>query len=183
MAPKRSGLILAPTMQGDMKVAVFGLGYVGTVTAACLAANGHDVWGVDPDELKVAAISDGTSPIVEPGLQALVAQAVVVGKAPRHRPARRCARRCRHLALVRWHSVCDERRNQPRLHLPRRGRSCGVAHGLGFFTTISYCRDPQHGPTRHGRGRQRRTACCLPGCRTRCRRCDVSGVSSGRLPG
>ena len=52
-----------------MKVAVFGLGYVGTVSAACLAANGHDVWGVDPDELKVAAISAGHSPVVEPGLQ------------------------------------------------------------------------------------------------------------------
>ncbi|MFZ0249231.1 MAG: UDP-glucose/GDP-mannose dehydrogenase family protein [Acidimicrobiales bacterium] len=66
--------------QVDMKVAVFGLGYVGTVSAACLAANGHDVWGVDPDELKVAAVASGTSPIVEPGLQALVAQAVASGK-------------------------------------------------------------------------------------------------------
>jgi GDP-mannose 6-dehydrogenase len=35
-----------------MKVAVVGLGYVGTVTAACLAANGHDVWGVDVDPIK-----------------------------------------------------------------------------------------------------------------------------------
>ena len=63
-----------------MKVAIFGLGYVGTVSAACLAANGHEVWGVDPDELKVAAISAGTSPIVEPGLQSLVAQSVASGK-------------------------------------------------------------------------------------------------------
>ncbi len=66
---------------GDaMKVAVFGLGYVGTVTAACLAANGHDVWGIDTDELKVHAIAAGTSPIVEPGLQSLVAQSVESGK-------------------------------------------------------------------------------------------------------
>ena len=63
-----------------MKVAVFGLGYVGTVTAACLAANGHDVWGIDTDELKVHAIAAGTSPIVEPGLQSLVAQSVESGK-------------------------------------------------------------------------------------------------------
>lgn len=63
-----------------MKVAVFGLGYVGTVTAACLAANGHDVWGIDPDELKVAAVSAGHSPIVEPGLQTLVADCVASGK-------------------------------------------------------------------------------------------------------
>jgi len=63
-----------------MKVAIFGLGYVGTVTAACLAANGHDVWGVDPDEVKVAALSGGVSPIVEPGLQALVSQSVASGK-------------------------------------------------------------------------------------------------------
>lgn len=67
------------TTRDDMKVAVFGLGYVGTVTAACLATNGHEVWGVDPDELKVAAISAGTSPIVEPGLGSLVAQSVAAG--------------------------------------------------------------------------------------------------------
>jgi GDP-mannose 6-dehydrogenase len=63
----------------SMKVAVFGLGYVGTVSSACLAANGHDVWGVDPDRLKVAAVSAGHSPVLEPGLQALVAQGVVSG--------------------------------------------------------------------------------------------------------
>ena len=62
-----------------MKVAVFGLGYVGTVTAACLSANGHDVWGVDPDELKVAAVSSGRSPVVEPGLEALLAKSVSSG--------------------------------------------------------------------------------------------------------
>ena len=62
-----------------MKVAVFGLGYVGTVTAACLAANGHDVWGVDPDESKVAAVSAGHSPVVEPGLDSLLAQSVASG--------------------------------------------------------------------------------------------------------
>jgi GDP-mannose 6-dehydrogenase len=62
-----------------MKIGVFGLGYVGTVTAACLAANGHDVWGVDPDELKVAAVSAGHSPVVEPDLETLLAQTVASG--------------------------------------------------------------------------------------------------------
>ena len=62
-----------------MKVVVFGLGYVGTVSAACLAANGHDVWGVDLDEMKVASICAGHSPVVEPGLQALLAQSVAAG--------------------------------------------------------------------------------------------------------
>jgi GDP-mannose 6-dehydrogenase len=56
-----------------MKVAVFGLGYVGSVTAACLAAAGHEVWGVDVDTAKVQPISEGHSPVVEPGLDELVA--------------------------------------------------------------------------------------------------------------
>ncbi len=62
-----------------MKVAVIGLGYVGTVTAACLAVNGHDVWGVDVDAVKVDAIRAGHSPVAEPGLHEVVARAVADG--------------------------------------------------------------------------------------------------------
>lgn len=62
-----------------MKVAVFGLGYVGTVTAACLASGGHDVVGVDVDPDKVDTINRGASPVVEPGLEPLVAGAVAAG--------------------------------------------------------------------------------------------------------
>jgi GDP-mannose 6-dehydrogenase len=62
-----------------MKLAVVGLGYVGTVTAACMASNGHDVWGVDVDTAKVGEIQAGRSPVAEPGLDALVASAVASG--------------------------------------------------------------------------------------------------------
>ena len=62
-----------------MKVAVFGLGYVGTVTAACLASHGHDVWGVDVDAAKVDEIRAGRSPVAEPGLDTLTARAVADG--------------------------------------------------------------------------------------------------------
>jgi GDP-mannose 6-dehydrogenase len=56
-----------------MKVVVFGLGYVGSVSAACLAAEVVDVVGIDSDAVKVDAINRGTSPIVEHGLDELVA--------------------------------------------------------------------------------------------------------------
>jgi GDP-mannose 6-dehydrogenase len=62
-----------------MKVVVVGLGYVGTVTAACLASRGHDVWGVDVDTVKVGEIRAGRSPVAEPGLDALVAEVVTGG--------------------------------------------------------------------------------------------------------
>jgi GDP-mannose 6-dehydrogenase len=62
-----------------MKVAVFGLGYVGSVTAAGLAAVGHDVVGVDPDPLKVTRIATGRSPVSEPGLDDLVRAGVESG--------------------------------------------------------------------------------------------------------
>jgi GDP-mannose 6-dehydrogenase len=59
-----------------VKVAVFGLGYVGTVTAAVLASNHHDVRGVDVDPGKVQLVSEGRSPVLEPGLDGLVGEAV-----------------------------------------------------------------------------------------------------------
>ena len=59
-----------------MKVSVFGLGYVGTVSAASFAADGHDVIGVDVNAEKVAAVNAGRSPIVEPGLGDLLRRAV-----------------------------------------------------------------------------------------------------------
>src|SRR6478735_661765 len=63
-----------------MRVAIFGRGYVGTVTAAGLASQGHDVVGVDVERSKVAAICRGESPVVEPGVDRLVAQAVSAGR-------------------------------------------------------------------------------------------------------
>ena len=55
-----------------MRVSVFGLGYVGSVSAAAFAADGHDVVGVDVNAGKVQAINEGRSPIVEPGLDDLL---------------------------------------------------------------------------------------------------------------
>jgi GDP-mannose 6-dehydrogenase len=63
-----------------MKVAVFGLGYVGTVTAGCLAASGHEVWGVDVDHEKVLMVAAGRSPVVEPGLDNLLAAGRASGR-------------------------------------------------------------------------------------------------------
>src|SRR5688572_5788665 len=63
-----------------MKVAIFGLGYVGSVSAACLAAVGHDVIGVDVDEHKLGMFRKGRSPINEPGLDELLDRMVRAGK-------------------------------------------------------------------------------------------------------
>src|SRR5258708_25313399 len=55
-----------------MNVSVFGLGYVGSVSAASFAADGHSVVGVDVNPDKVASLNDGHSPIVEKGLDELI---------------------------------------------------------------------------------------------------------------
>ena len=58
-----------------MKVSVFGLGYVGCVSAACLAQDGHKVVGVDVDARKVSSIANGLAPFFEPGLEKLLGEA------------------------------------------------------------------------------------------------------------
>jgi len=63
-----------------MKVSIFGLGYVGAVTAACLARDGHEVVGVDVNPDKVARVNAGESPIVEDGLPELLAEGVASGR-------------------------------------------------------------------------------------------------------
>ena len=62
-----------------MRIAVIGLGYVGAVTSACFAKAGHDVVGVDVNQTKVDQINTGLSPIVEPGLSAIIAESVAAG--------------------------------------------------------------------------------------------------------
>ena len=63
-----------------MRVSVFGLGYVGSVSAASFAADGHDVVGVDVNPSKVESINAGQSPIVEPGLEALIDESRRAGR-------------------------------------------------------------------------------------------------------
>jgi len=55
-----------------MRVTIFGSGYVGLVTGACLADAGNDVLCVDVDEKKIAGLKQGIVPIHEPGLDALI---------------------------------------------------------------------------------------------------------------
>jgi GDP-mannose 6-dehydrogenase len=63
-----------------LKISVFGLGYVGTVSAGCLANAGHDVVGVDPVHAKVELINKGESPIIEAGIGDIIRATVASGK-------------------------------------------------------------------------------------------------------
>ena len=58
-----------------MRISVFGLGYVGAVTAGCLAEQGHSIVGVDVHAQKVEEFNRGQAPIIEPELDRLLKQA------------------------------------------------------------------------------------------------------------
>lgn len=61
-----------------LKASIFGLGYVGTVSAGCLANDGHEVIGVDPVQTKVDLINNG--PIIEADIGEIIASTVQAGR-------------------------------------------------------------------------------------------------------
>ncbi len=63
-----------------MKISIFGLGYVGAVSAGCLATDGHEVVGVDPNKTKVDLINEGKTPIIEKDIGEMIAAAVAAGR-------------------------------------------------------------------------------------------------------
>ncbi len=67
-------------MENPSNIAVLGLGYVGCVTAACLASLGHRVSGVDRDQHKVGEMENGRAPFYEPGLEDLVRENIRAGR-------------------------------------------------------------------------------------------------------
>ena len=95
---KRSALERAARARGDVassaEVVVVGLGYVGAVTAACLAERGHSVTGVDVDPLKVDEMDRGRSPVVEPHLRQLIAAGRASGRLAVTTRIADAARRC-----------------------------------------------------------------------------------------
>src|SRR5712691_9045634 len=63
-----------------MKISVLGLGYVGTVSAGCLAQEGHEVIGVDPESRKVDLINAGKTPIIERDIGQIIERQVAAGR-------------------------------------------------------------------------------------------------------
>ena len=63
-----------------MKISIFGLGYVGAVSLACLGRDGHEVIGVDIDRSKLELILSGKTPVVEEGMVELMQQVAASGK-------------------------------------------------------------------------------------------------------
>ena len=89
----------------DLRVAVFGLGYVGCVSAACFADRGHAVVGVDVNPEKVALLAAAKPTVIEERIGELIAEGVASRPAARDDRRGRGDRRDRHRARLRRHAV------------------------------------------------------------------------------
>src|SRR5258706_937423 len=69
-----------PLEPQQMRISVMGLGYVGAVAAACLAKDGHEVIGVDPQQTKVDLVNAGRTPIIEQDIGEIIAEQVAAGR-------------------------------------------------------------------------------------------------------
>ena len=113
---------------------MIGLGYVGAVTAVCLARDGHDVIGVDLDRTKVDLLAAGQPPIIEEGLQQVTTAAASSGRLKVQDRLDESVAGLRPYLCLRGYAVGPERKSEPR---GRRARSrnssascCGKASGF-----------------------------------------------------
>ena len=136
-----------------MKISIFGLGYVGAVSMACLARDGHEVVGVDLDPLKLDLIRSGRSPIVEEGIQDLTAEVVKSGRVTVTDDVAEAVRATRTLVHLRRHALEPERQPGPFRGAPRVRADRRRAQGQARLPHGHHALDAAAG--RHGNGRAR----------------------------
>ena len=145
-----------------MRVSVFGLGYVGSVSAASFAADGHEVVGVDVNADKVAAINAGPQPDRRAGARRSAARSgVAAGRLRATTEHGRCDSRQRGVARVRRHAEPAERQPRPDVS---RARLRADRRRAARQARLSRRRRPQHraagddARARHSGARARRRA-------------------------
>ena len=129
-----------------MNISVFGLGYVGSVSAATLAQDGHNVVGVDVNQTKVDLLNAGSSPIVEPGLAELIAANVAAGRLRATTSAAEAVA-ASEVSLISV-GTPSRRNGSLDLTLPD-ARLRGDRRGAARQDELPRRRDPQHGAARH----------------------------------
>src|SRR4051812_22893075 len=112
-----------------MKISVLGLGYVGAVSAACLARDGHEIVGVDPERASIDLVNAGKSPIIEKDLGPVIAEQVAAG---RLRASTELAQALRHAEMV---LVCVD--TPTRSHWEQIGRTLALHHGAPVIVVRS----------------------------------------------